>query len=224
MSLVSLSARTYLRYVVPLTLLSVIAFSPLLALALRVSVPVTSIQAQVALRLAWACAGCSVIPLFILVGGVAPAVRAIASGQRPSQLAVLRTGIVGLAHALVPCLLAVAAIVVGGLAVAVPGLILLVLLALTGASTEDGASARLADSVAIARTRIVPIVVVIATTFALQALAIYLVQRQIVPVPKKASPEHLAMFRQLVRVTAAGIALAAALPAVALAAIHARRD
>jgi len=221
-SLGKLSVRTYVRYLVPLTMLSVIAFSPLVLIALRVPVPGNAKQAQIALNYAWVLAGCSVIPLFLLVGGVAPAVRGIADGAPRSQLAVLGAGLVGLARTAVPCLLTVAAIAIGGLACVVPGLVLLVLLALTGASVEDGAPARLTDSIAIARTRVLPIIGVIVVMLAVQATAIFVLSRPLVPLPKKPPPEHLAAFRQLVRITVAGIALAAPIAAVALAAIHAR--
>lgn len=214
--------RTYVRYLVPLTVLSLIAFAPLLLLALRVPVPANSKQAGIVLRWAWAFAGCSLIPLFLLVGGVAPAVRGMIGGAPRSQLAVLGSGLAGLVRSVVPTLLAVAGIVIGGLAVVVPGLILLVLLALTNASIEDGAPARLSDSIAIARTKVLPIVGVIVATLAVQAVAIFVLSRQIVPLPKPPRPEHLEAFRQLVRGCVAGIALAAPIPAVMLAAIHAR--
>lgn len=216
------AVRTYLRYLVPFTILSVIAFAPLLLLALRVPTPGNAKQATFTLRYAYVLAGCSVIPLLLLVGGVAPAVRGIVAGAPRSQLAVLGSGLAGLGRALIPTLLAVAAIAIGGLAVALPGLILLVLLALSAASVEDGAPARLADSVAIARTRFFAIAGVLLVTLAVQALAIFVLSRGLVPLPKPPKPEHLAAFTRLVRVTVAGIALVAPIPAVVLALIHAR--
>jgi len=221
-SVAQLSIRSYVRYLVPLTLLSVIAFSPLILLAYRVQVPLNAKQAQVALRMAWAFAGCSLIPLYLLVAGVAPAVRGIASGAPRSQLGVFVSGLVGLARAVVPILLVIAAIAIGSLAVVVPGLILLVLLALTGASVENGGPARLGDSIAIARTKILPVAGVIVATVGIQAIAIYVLSRPLVPVPKVPPPELLVAFLHLVRLTGAGFALVAALPAVVLAAIHAR--
>jgi len=214
--------RTYVRYLVPFTILSVIAFAPLLLVALRVPAPANAKQAAITLRYAYVFAGCSVIPLFLLVGGVAPAVRGIVGGAPRSQLAVLGTGFVGLARALVPTLLAIAAIAIGGLALALPGLILLVLLALSGASALDGAPARLTDSIATARTRFLPIAGILLVTVAVQAIAIVVLSRQLVPLPKPPPPEHLAAFRQLVRMTVAGIVLAAPIPATILALIHAR--
>ena len=217
-----LSARTYVRYLVPLTVLSLIAFAPLLVLAQGIKVPLNGKQVALVLRYTWAFAGFSLIPLFLLVAGVAPAVRGIVSGKPRSQLTVLGAGLVGLARAVVPILLAVAAFAIGGLAVVVPGLILVVLLALTGASTEDGAPARLTDSIAIARTKFLPIAGVIVVTLAVQALAIFLLSRQLIPLPKPPPPAQLAAFRDLLRVCVVGIALAAPIPAVVLATIHAR--
>jgi len=221
-SVAKLSLRTYVRYLVPLTVLSVIAFAPLFLFALRVPVPANAKQASIVLRYAWVFAGVSLVPLLVLVGGVAPAVRGIAGGAPRSQLAVLGAGLLGLARSVIPCLLAVAAVAIGGLACVVPGLILLVLLALTGASPEDGAPARLTDSIAVARTTYLPIIGVIACVLAVQAIAIVVLTRPLVPVGKAPKPEHLAAFRMLVRVTVAGIALAAPIAAVALAALHAR--
>jgi len=221
-SIVQLWVRSYLRYLVPLTALSVLAFLPLIFVALRVPAPANAKQAQIALNYAWVLGACSLVPLFLLVGGVAPAVRGIAGGAPRSQLGVLLAGLGGLARAAIPTLLAVAAIAIGGLACVIPGLVLLVLLALTGASGEDGAPARLTDSIAIARTRLMPIIGVLACVLAVQAIAIFVLSRPLVPLPKKPPPEQLAAFRQLVRLTVAGIALAAPIAAVALAAIHAR--
>lgn len=222
MSVAQLSVRTYVRYLVPLTVISVIAFAPLILFALTVPAPKNAKQAEFVMRYAWAFAGVSVIPLLVLVGGVAPAVRGIAGNAPRSQLAVLGAGLLGLARALIPCLLAIAAVAIGGLACVVPGLILLVLLALTGASAEDGAPARLTDSIAIARTKYLPIIAVIVCVLAAQAIAIIVLRAPLVPVGKTPKPEHLAAFRMLVRVTVAGIALAAPIAAVVLAAIHAR--
>lgn len=216
------AVRTYVRYLVPFTILSVIAFAPLLLLALRVPAPANAKQAALTLRYAYVFASCSVIPLVLLVGGVAPAVRGIVGGAPRSQLAVLGTGLVGLARTLVPTLLAIAAIAIGGLALALPGLVLLVLLALSGASLEDGAPARLTDSIAIARTRFLPIGGTLLVTVAVQVIAIFVLSRQLVPLPKAPPPEHLAAFRQLVRMTVAGMVLGAPVPATILALIHAQ--
>ncbi|MBA3454373.1 MAG: hypothetical protein H0T42_14870 [Deltaproteobacteria bacterium] len=217
-----LAVRTYVRYLVPLTLLSVIAFAPVILLALRVPVPANGKQAVIALRYAWVFAACSIIPLFLLVGGVAPAVRGMVAGAPRTQLRVLGAGLTGLAGALIPTVIAAAAIAMGSLALVLPGLILIVLLALSGASALEGGPARVADSIAVARTRILPILGVLVAVLAVQAIAIFVLSRQLMPLPKPPKPEHLAGFRQLVRVTVAGIVLAAPIAAVALATIYER--
>lgn len=222
MSLVQLSIRTYVRYLVPLTLLSLIAFAPLILFALRVPVPLNAKQAEIVLRYAYVFAGCTVILLFLLVGGVAPAVRAIDSGKPRSQLAVLASGLYGLGRSAVPLLLAIAAIAIGTLAAVLPGLLLLVLLALTGASELEGAPARLSESISIARTKMLPIIGVILLTVAAQAVAIFVLARPLVPLPKPPPPQLLVAFQHLLRLCVMGVAIAAPLAAVVLAAIHTR--
>lgn len=217
-------ARSYLRYLVPLLGLSLVAFAPLLAYALRVPVPANLAQAKLALRTAWALGGLGLIPLLVLVGGAAPAVRAIADGRPLSQLGCATAGLVGLARALLPCLLATAAIVLGGLALVVPGLTLLVLFALTGASTARGLPGPLVESVAIARARALSITLVLLATLALGAGAIYVLQRGLpAPLPKKPTAAQLAAVRDHLRLAVALVALIAPLPAVVLAALHTRR-
>lgn len=222
MSVASLSARAWLRYGVPLLVLAACAFAPLVLIALRLPAPRDAAQAKTVVRTAYALAGAGAVSLLVLVAGVAPAVRAIAAGRPRSQLAILGAGVVAIARALVPCALAVAAVVIGGLALVVPGVLVLALVSLTGASTEPTAAGRVADSVAIARTRIGAIALVWLATLAVYAVAIVLAQRGLVPVPKKPPPAQLAAYRSLVRVLVVGFAIAAPLPAVVLAAIHTR--
>lgn len=222
-SLASLSARTFVRYLVPLVVLSALAFAPLLLIAFRVKTPVNLVGAKVALRTAWIVASLGILPLLVLVGAFAPAVRALTRGERPSQLRILRDGAVGLVRAIVPCLAAITAVAIGGLALAVPGAVLLVLLALTGASTEPGTPARMLDSVARARSHLVAVILTLVIWLAVCALAIYLVQRGLkLPLPKKPAPAQLADLRQLVRTATAIVAITAPIPAVVLAAIHTR--
>lgn len=224
MSLASLFARTYLRYLAPLTLLSVVTFAPLVLLALRLPAPGTAPQAVIAVRAGWMFAALGVIPLLVLVGGVAPAVRAVAAGTPRSQLGVLAAGLAGLARALVPCLLAIVAITIGGLALVVPGLLLLVLLALTGASTEPGMPGPLADSVAIARRHALAIAAVLVVTIAVIAVVLVLVRHGLpIPLPKKPTLADRTEIRNFARIAIAVVAIAAPVPAIVLAAIHTRR-
>ena len=147
----SLVVRTYLRYAVPMILLAAAAFVPLLVLAVRIPVPADVAAAKGTLTTAWALIGLGLVPLLVLVGGVAPAVRGMVTGPLLSQRDALVLGLRSLLGAIVPCLVAVLAIVIGGLALAIPGLVLFVLFSLTGASTARGLRAVLAESVTTVR-------------------------------------------------------------------------
>jgi len=204
--------RAYLRYVVPLTLLAVLAFAPVVLLALRVTVPGDAAQVKVTLRWAAALAGCGWLPLLVLVGA---ATAALDGG---SQLAVLRTGLLRMLRAIVPCLAAMTAIAIGALALAVPGALLLVLLSLTGASSDRGVSAALAESVAAVRARPRHVLTVIVVTLIVAAAILTAFQLALpLPLPKKPAPEQLAAFRTYAQITVGLLALLAPLPALALA-------
>jgi hypothetical protein len=69
----------------------------------------------------------------VLIGGAAAILRA-----RPSQLRAFTAGLAQLVRAILPCLAAAAAIATASLALVLPGLVLLALLSLTGASTARG--------------------------------------------------------------------------------------
>ena len=225
MPLTSLLARTYLRYVIPVTMLSALVFSPLLYLALRVPVPGDLGQVNGVVRTAWLLAGLSLVPLLILVGGVAPAVRSIASGAPASQLAVLKEGAVSLVRAVLPVGISLLAMLMGSLALALPGIALFVLLSLTGATgaPDRDLSARLAASVSAARANLAAVALVLVATIAITIGALYFLQRALpMPIPKAPSPELLATFRLFARYAVAGIALVAPLPAIALAALATR--
>lgn len=225
MSLPALLARTYVRYVIPLTVLSVLAFSPLVFLALRVPVPGDVAQVKGVIRTVWLLAALSLAPMLVLVGGVAPAVRSIANGARAGQLAVLRDGAVALVGAAVPVAIAVLAVLIGSLALVVPGLVVLVLLALTGATggADRDLAARLAASATTVRGHVIAVVGILGASIAVTIVAIYLLQRGLpMPLPKAPRPEVLATFRWFARYAIAGLALLAPLPAIALAAIATR--
>ncbi|MDX2092215.1 MAG: hypothetical protein SFX73_30395 [Kofleriaceae bacterium] len=222
MSVTRLSVRTCVRYVVPLMVLSALVFAPLLYLAWRAKLPTTVPEGKSMIRLAWALLGASLVPLLVLVGGVAPMVRAMAEGRPTSQARALGDGMRGLVRAVVPALLAMTAVVIGGLAFVVPGLALLVLFAMTGASTHAGA-ARLTDVAERARDRRTALVVAgtLMATFVVHAAAVWITQRGLaVPVPSKPRPEQLAQLIKLLRVAAITIALVAPITAVVLAAIY----
>jgi hypothetical protein len=168
-----------------------------------------------------------VVPLLILVGGVAPAVRSIASGAATSQLAALRDGAISLVRAVIPVGFSVLAIVMGSLALALPGLALFVLLSLCGATgaPDRDLAARLAASVSAARANLAAVAAVLVATIAIIIGALYFLQRGLpMPLPKAPTPELLAAFRLFARYAIAGVALVAPLPAIALAALATRAD
>jgi hypothetical protein len=167
------------------------------------------------------------VPLLVLVGGVAPAVRSIASGAPAGQLATLRDGAVSLVRAVVPVGVAVLAMLMGSLALVIPGLALFVLLALTGATgaPERGLGARIAASVSAVRANLAAVALVLVATIAITIGALYFLQRGLpMPLPKAPKPELLATFRLFARYAIAGVALAAPLPAIALAGLATRAD
>lgn len=224
MSPAALSARTYARYAVPVTVLTALLYAPLLYLAWSAKLPATLGEGKAAIRLAWAMLGISLLPMFVLVGGIAPAVRSLASGRPASQVRALVDGVRGVVSAALPCALAITAALIGTLALVVPGLVLLMLFALVGASDASGA-ARLADAAALARSRPTALAIagVLVVTVAVHAAALWFVQRGLaVPIPRKPTPEQLGELRTLLRTSVLASAAIAPFAAVALAAIHAR--
>jgi hypothetical protein len=223
LSILALALRTYVRYVVPLTLLSALVFAPLLWFILRLPVPGDAALAKKLYVVAWGVAASAWIAQYVLVGGVAPAARGLAMGKPLSQLRALRDGCAGLGRVLLPCLVAVAAIAVGGLALVVPGVVLVVLLALTGASEARGMPAPLLDSIAVARanlkTVVLVVVAIVVVDLALAGVA-YLVLFE--PLAKKPTPAQLEASRWVARSIAAGLVVISPLLASVLAAVRLR--
>ena len=219
-SVVTVALRTWLRYIVPLTLLSAIALSPVIAAALRTRVPVDPAGAKAVLTLGWEMIAFAWFAQLVLVGGAAAMTRAT-----PSQLRALGGGFVQLGRAVVPCLAALTAIAIGSLALAVPGLVLIALLALTGASPARGVPAQLADSIAIACKHLPAVVLATAAMIAID-LAIGLVAQHalVAPLPKQPTPAQLAQLRHVVRVVALALVVASPLPATVLATIRTRAE
>jgi hypothetical protein len=209
--------RLWLNHAVPLTLLSAIALSPLLLVALRVRIPADAAAAKSVLALGWMLLAVAWLGQLVLVGGVSAAVGA------PSQLRALGAGFMQLLRAVVPCLIAALAVVLGTLALVVPGPVLLVLLSLTGASRERGVPAPLLDSIAAARRQLPAVVVAVAAMLALDA-AIGLVAYRVLiaSLPAKAVPLQLMAARSFVRAIVLALVVASPLPAAVLALLHAR--
>ncbi len=225
MPLTSLVTRTYLRYLVPVTLLSALAFAPLLWLVMRVPIPADALQARGVLRTTWLLVGLGLVPLLVLVGGVSPAVRSVAEGRPASQLAALGHGTIALLRAVVPCAVALIAICIGSLALAVPGLLLFVLLSLTGAGARAGNTLgdTLSASVVAVRARFVTVAAILVVSLAVTVVGIYLLQRGLpIPLPKQPPPELLPNLQLFARWAIAGIAIGAPIPAIALAALATR--
>ncbi|MGN6105504.1 MAG: hypothetical protein ACTHU0_10400 [Kofleriaceae bacterium] len=219
-----LALRTYLRYLVPLTALSAVALAPWWLVALRVAPPSDPAGARAVLRLGWMLAATAWIGQLALVGAAAPLARALEAGRPLAQLRALRDGAVQLVRGALPWLAAVAAIAIGGLALVVPGAALLVLFALTTASTERGIPAPLLDSAAIARRDLARVAAVVGAILVVDLAIAFAAQRALAPapVPKKLSPAQLASYANGLRAIAAALILGSPIAAAALAALHAR--
>ncbi len=85
---------------------------------------------RVQLRVDWIVAGVTWMFQLVLAGGAAALAR-----EKPTRLPrAFVVGVAGTLRAIVPCAVAIAAIVLGGAALVVPGIVLAVLLAFTGAA------------------------------------------------------------------------------------------
>jgi hypothetical protein len=211
---------TWLRYLAPLTLLSAIALSPIVVLTLGAHLPRDQAGANALVTLGWKMIAFAWFGQLVLVGGAAAMTRAPGS-----QLRAFGSGFVQLLRAIVPCLAAVAAIAIGSLALAVPGLVLFVLLALTGASRERGVPAMLTDSIAAARKQLLTVALAVTAMIAID-LAIGLVAQRafVAPLPKLPPPVQLARIRHFVQVVALALVAVSPLPATVLATIRARTE
>lgn len=210
--------RTWLRHIVPLTLLSAIALSPLVALAFGVRAPVDPAAARSVIQLGWTLLAVAWPCQFILVGGAAAMV-----GEPPSQLRAFARGFLQLIRAIVPCLVAALAVAIGSLALVLPGLVLLVLLSLTGASQERGLPAPLLDSLAAARRQLPAVVLAVLALFAIDAAIGLVASRALLaPLPAKPTPIQLMAVRNCVRVIALALVVLSPLPATMLATLHDR--
>jgi len=215
-ALVGTALRTWLRYAVPLTVLSAIAFSPLAILARQLRPPTTFAEAVATQATGWAMVSVAWLSQLVLVGGAAAM-----TGPPRTQLAALGAGSLRLLGAIVPCLAAAAAIALGSLAFVLPGVVLLALLALTGASPARGLPDALRDSIAVARTRLPMMIAVVVGMLALDAL-IGLVSyfAVLMPVVKPATPAQIAATRTFVRVVVVALIALSPLPATLLATLR----
>lgn len=216
----SIVARA-VRYIVPIAALSAIVWAPIAWAAFRVPPPVNAGQAKVVLRIAWLCAGSGMIALLVLVGALAP----ILQSERVSQLVALGRGLRGLVRAIVPALVVLCAVVMGLVALAVPGVLLYALLVFAPASEAEGVREKLVESIAFVRASWRSIALVIALTMVALA-AVVSVQQLLLPMPLGKSPprSQLLLFPNLLRLTALAVAAIVPLAAIALASIQAARS
>jgi hypothetical protein len=220
---IALTLRTWLRYVVPLTLVAIIACAPLLYVALTAQPPADFARGRSQLRLGWGLAGCAIGFQLLLVAGVAPAVRAVAGGVPLSQGAALLAGLRGLVRGVLPWAVAIASVLLGGLALVGPGLLLVCLVSLTGASDQLGTSpqAAIMDSVNVVRRQLPRIALLVLAIVAIDLAITFAVQSMYVPViAKKASAAKLLPVRTFLRITVLAIVAVSALPACGLAAAY----
>lgn len=223
-----LTLRTWLRYLVPLTMLALVACLPLLYVAFKTAAPADVPSARAQVRLAWVLAAGACVCQLLLVAGVAPAVRSVASGTPIPQWRALAVGLGSLARGVVPWLVAIVAVLLGGVALVVPGLLLLVLFSLTGASEQLGAPlpGPLADSIAVARAQLPRVALVIGAIVLVDLAIVYAGQLAYVPVVGKKSPAaKLLPIRTFVRVTVLALVTVSPLVACGLASLysHAKR-
>jgi hypothetical protein len=225
MSAVPLVLRTWLRYVVPLTVLSGIVLVPVVYVALAARAPTDVVHARQLVRVGWILAGTAVGWQLLLVAAVAPAVRSMARGAPLSQLAVFTRGLGSLVRAIMPWLVAMAAVLLGGLALVVPGVLLLVLLSLTGASVrlKDEPGRALADSVDIVHVQLPRVALIVALIVVVDLAIAYAAQLALVPaMGKKLAAGKLAPVQTFVRAIAAALIALSPLAACALAAAYER--
>ncbi len=215
MSVVTLAVRAWARHAPALLALSALALAPVWLVALATPAASDAAHAHAQLWLGWALLAPAWILQLVLVAGVAPAVADSSMSRRRALTAGLRA----MARALLPCATAVAAIAVGMLALVLPGLALLVLLAFTGASDRlgDPLPAPLADSVRAARADVRLAVAVVAGALVLD-VAIGGIAELVFAHGAKA----LGASRTFIRVLALALVAVSPLPACALAATYTR--
>jgi hypothetical protein len=215
---IGFAIRTWLGHIVPLTLLSAIALSPLVALAARVHAPADAAAARPVIQLGWTLLAVAWLGQLLLVGGAAAMLT-----DPPSQLRAFTRGLLQLIRAVLPCLVAALAVAIGSLALVMPGLMLLVLLSLTAASRERGLPAPLLDSIAAARRQLPAVALAVLALFALDAAVGLIAYRAfLAPLPAKPSPTQLAAVHDFVRAIALVLVILSPLPATVLATLRAR--
>jgi hypothetical protein len=215
---VPLALRAWLRYLVPLTLLAFIACLPMLWIAWRWPAPVDVQHARMQMRVTYALASTAWIWQIWLVAGVAPAVRSLAEGRPISQGRALTRGLRGLATKLIPVVIAIFAIVLGSVALVVPGVLLLILLSTTGASASH------TEAISVARANMKRLAITIAVIIVGALVIAFACQIAIVPsIGKKVAAAKLLPIVAFTRIVALSLTAYAPVAACAIAAATARR-
>lgn len=218
-----LALRAWLRYLVPLTLLAAIACGPLLYTALHAHVPKDIPSARMQVRIPWLLASFAWISQLWLVAAAAPLVRSVDMAEPLSQRRALWVGLCGLVRGALPVAAAVIAILLGGLALAIPGVLLLGLLSLTGASDalREPLPAPLLDSISAVRASWRRVVLTLAVIIVVALVITFVVQKLYVPAIKsKVPPAKMLPIRTFVRVVGISLFALSPLAACALAACY----
>ncbi len=203
-----------------LVVLAVGALAPVLLTALRTPVPADAAAVKGLTRVAAELIALAVFGQLLLV---APAASYLRSEQGQRRAFVAAAG--QLARAVIPMLLVLATVAIGGLALVLPGIALFVLLALTAASPELGEPlpAPLLDSIAVVRARLPAVAITLVIAIALDIAIVVVAQRVFArPFGKAPTVQELASYRTVLRVAAVALVAIAPLPACALAAIRIR--
>jgi hypothetical protein len=221
--MIALALRTWLRFLVPLTVLAIVACAPLLYLTWTAKAPANAADARWQVRYIWALGGCALAFQLLLVAGVAPAVRAVAARAPLSQLGALVSGMRGLLRGFLPWLVAIVAVLLGGLALVLPGALLAILVSLTGASERLHTSpqASIADSIASVRTQLPRVALIVGAIVLVDLAIVSVAQLTYVPlISKKISAAKLEPMVKYVRASGTAIVALAPLAACFLAAAY----
>lgn len=221
--MIALAARTLARYLVPLAAATLLVVAPWAIVALRAPWPRNLAGGNLALVNAFGIAATAWIATFVLVGAAAPLVRALHAGAPLSQPRAIVAAVANTVRMALPCLAASAAVLVGGLALVVPAFVLMVVLALTGASTERGMPAPLVDSIARVRERWKPVALIVGVMLVVDvALATGAWKLVAMPFGRKLAPAQWATYGNIARIVVLGIAVTAPMFATLLAACAVR--
>lgn len=210
--------KTWVRYAVPLTIVSLVAMLPFVWILLRVPVPADVAAARVELKLGWAMAAVAWMFQLWLVGAAAPLV----ANPALSQARALTAAFVGLGRAAVPVAIAITMVLVGGVALVIPGMVLLVMLSLTGA-TEGPLPQPLVVSIAIAQKHWKRLAVIVAVMVVADLAIAAIAHALVVPkLPAKAPGAAVAPVGGFVRIVAGVLVMGSAIPATVLATFAAK--